>query len=106
MPTPRLASAAAAFYVTQSPFSDPGDLAALYADLPADPRELARTARDLVLHSLEGDLFAYAAPEVTTGAVPFGAARRLFTENDGLRTPRTVTTLAPFNGPSRTVLRG
>ncbi|WP_330279059.1 transglutaminase domain-containing protein [Streptomyces sp. NBC_00569] len=63
MPIPSLASDTAAFYAAQSPFSDPGDLAGLYAALPADPRELARIARDLVVHRLEGDLFEYAAPK-------------------------------------------
>ncbi|MFZ3592385.1 transglutaminase domain-containing protein [Streptomyces sp. BH104] len=63
MPMPSLASDVAAFYAAQSPFSDPGDLTPLYAALPADARELARIARDLMVHRLEGDLFAYAIPE-------------------------------------------
>lgn len=63
MPIPRLASDAAGFYATQSPFSDPGDLASLYAVLPADPRELARIARDLIVHRLEGDLFECTIPQ-------------------------------------------
>lgn len=63
MSIPNPASDAAAFYAAQSPFSDPGDLAGLYAALPADPRELARIARGLVVHRLEGDLFEYAVPQ-------------------------------------------
>lgn len=63
MPVPRLAPDAAAFYAAQSPFSDPGDLSPLYTALPADPRELARIARDLVVHRVEGDLFDYAIPQ-------------------------------------------
>ncbi|MDT0444878.1 transglutaminase-like domain-containing protein [Streptomyces johnsoniae] len=38
--------------------------------------------------------------------VPFDAARALFTDHDGLRTPRTVRSLAPFNGPREVTLRG
>jgi hypothetical protein len=49
-----------AFYATQSVFSDPGRLAPRYADLPDDPAELARTARDLLVHRLEGEFFRYA----------------------------------------------
>lgn len=37
--------------------------------------------------------------------VPFDAVRALFTQDDRLRTPHTVTSLAPFNGPSLVTLR-
>ncbi|MBR8639647.1 transglutaminase domain-containing protein [Streptomyces tuirus] len=37
--------------------------------------------------------------------VPFDEARKLFAENEGLRTPKTVLSLAPFNGPSEVTLR-
>ncbi len=37
--------------------------------------------------------------------VPFDAARKLFAEDEGLRTPRTVLSLAPFNGPREVALR-
>ncbi|MFI6929784.1 transglutaminase domain-containing protein [Streptomyces sp. NPDC050287] len=50
------------FYATQSPFSDPGDLAHRYRDLPGDPAHLARLVRDLLIHRLEGELFGYAIP--------------------------------------------
>ncbi|MFD4483506.1 transglutaminase domain-containing protein [Streptomyces sp. NPDC058471] len=43
--------------------------------------------------------------EMTAREVPFGAVRQLFLENDGLRTPQTVISLAPFNGPSGIALR-
>ncbi|MFE2136588.1 transglutaminase family protein [Streptomyces sp. NPDC059466] len=45
------------------------------------------------------------AAEMTAGEVPFSAARQLFVENDGLRMPGAVTSLAPFNGPSEVTLR-
>lgn len=45
------------------------------------------------------------AAEVTAGEVDFAAARALFTTHDGLRTPRTVLSLAPFNGPVEVTLR-
>ncbi|CAM5703507.1 Transglutaminase-like domain-containing protein OS=Streptomyces aurantiogriseus OX=66870 GN=GCM10010251_64070 PE=4 SV=1 [Streptomyces aurantiogriseus] len=45
------------------------------------------------------------AAEVTSGEVSFDAVRRLFTENDSLRTPKTVLSLAPFNGPRHVTLR-
>jgi hypothetical protein len=47
------------FHSTQSPFSDPGDLAHHYADLPRDPARLARIARDLLIHRLEGEVFGH-----------------------------------------------
>ncbi|KUO21022.1 transglutaminase-like domain-containing protein [Streptomyces dysideae] len=53
---------ALAFYATQSTFSDPGDLARHYADLPRDPAQLARIARDLLIHRVEGDLFGHTHP--------------------------------------------
>jgi hypothetical protein len=49
-----------AFYAAQSTFSDPGALAPHYAGLPDDPAELARVARDLVIHRGEGEAFGYA----------------------------------------------
>ncbi|MFF1420778.1 transglutaminase-like domain-containing protein [Streptomyces sp. NPDC058280] len=63
MPSARLAPDAAAFYATQSAFSDPGALAPLYADLPRDPAQLARVVRDLMVHRMEGELFHYAIPQ-------------------------------------------
>ncbi|WP_327402114.1 transglutaminase domain-containing protein [Streptomyces sp. NBC_01288] len=42
---------------------------------------------------------------VVSGEVAFDAVRRLFTEDDTLRTPPTVTCYAPFNGPSEVTLR-
>ncbi|WP_181139162.1 hypothetical protein [Streptomyces sp. Ru72] len=47
-----------------------------------------------------------AAAQVTAEDVSFTAVRALFAENDGLRTPQTVTSLAPFNGPSEVTVRG
>src|SRR5882757_5926574 len=45
------------------------------------------------------------ASQVSADDVPFDAARRLFAENAGLRTPATVLSAAPFNGPSQVTLR-
>ncbi|BBA99619.1 hypothetical protein RVR_6318 [Actinacidiphila reveromycinica] len=45
------------------------------------------------------------AARVTGGEVPFAAARALFAGHDGLRTPATVLSLAPFNGPAQVTLR-
>jgi hypothetical protein len=60
----RLAPDAAAFYTAQSAFSDPGALAPLYAGLPdGGPAQLARVARDLMIHRLEGEQFGYAIPQ-------------------------------------------
>lgn len=63
MPSARLAPDAAAFYAAQSAFSDPGSFAPLYADLPNDPAQLARVARDLMVHRLEGELFCHVIPQ-------------------------------------------
>lgn len=54
MAVTRLAPDAAAFYASQSTFSDPGEFAALYDGLPHDVRELARVVRDLLIHRVEG----------------------------------------------------
>ncbi|MFI7276258.1 transglutaminase-like domain-containing protein [Streptomyces sp. NPDC049879] len=62
MPETRLEPAEAAYYTTQSPFSDPGDQVHLYDALPADPARLARVARDLVIHRMEGPLYGYDIP--------------------------------------------
>lgn len=53
----RLAPQAAAFYTAHSAFSDPGELADRYEGLPADVGELARVARDLMIHRVEGGQF-------------------------------------------------
>ena len=45
------------------------------------------------------------AARVAGDDVPFEAARKLFTENDQLRTPKTVLCSAPYNGPSHVTLR-
>ncbi|MEV8567047.1 transglutaminase domain-containing protein [Streptomyces sp. NPDC051322] len=63
MSSVRLAPEAAAFYTAQSVFSGPGALTARYADLPTDPARLARVARDLIIHRLEGDAFGYDIPQ-------------------------------------------
>jgi len=63
MPSASLAPAVAAFYVAQSDFSDPGDLAPRYDNLPDAPARLARTARDLMVHRLEGEPFGYVIPQ-------------------------------------------
>lgn len=50
------------------------------------------------------DLYDMAA-QVADDEVAFDAARSLFAENAGLRTPATVLSLAPFNGPHEVTLR-
>ncbi|MGW0708503.1 transglutaminase-like domain-containing protein [Streptomyces sp. NPDC002643] len=62
MPSVRLAPDVAAFYSAQSAFTNPGDLAPLYDGLPADPAQLARIARDLMIHRGEGGTFGYTTP--------------------------------------------
>jgi hypothetical protein len=42
---------------------------------------------------------------VTGDDVPFATVRALFAEHDGLRTPASVLSLAPFNGPVEVALR-
>ncbi|MEU9371929.1 transglutaminase-like domain-containing protein [Streptomyces avermitilis] len=63
MPSALLAPDAAAFYTAQSAFSDPNGLGRLYADLQDDPAQLARVARDLVVHRLEGEVFCHVIPQ-------------------------------------------
>ncbi|MDX2757519.1 transglutaminase domain-containing protein [Streptomyces europaeiscabiei] len=62
MPPVHLAPDVAAFYTAQSAFTDPGELAPLYATLPRDPGRLARVARDLMIHRGEGETFGCATP--------------------------------------------
>ena len=62
MPSVHLAPDVTAFYATQSAFTDPGELAPLYADLPRAPARLARVARNLMIHRGEGRTFGYATP--------------------------------------------
>lgn len=50
------------FYAEQSAFSDPGELAHLYGDMPRDPAQLARIARDVMIHRVEGHLFEHTHP--------------------------------------------
>jgi hypothetical protein len=45
------------------------------------------------------------ASRVVEDEIVFEAARTLFTENTGLRTPAKVLSLAPFNGPREVALR-
>lgn len=51
-----------AHYSTHSAFSDPGELAYLYGDLPEEPDRLARITRDLLIHRGEGELFGHTHP--------------------------------------------
>ncbi|WP_328495093.1 transglutaminase-like domain-containing protein [Streptomyces sp. NBC_00414] len=60
MPFARLEPNSFAFYAAQSAFSGPGDLGRLYGGLPRDPGRLARAARDLTVHRLEGEIFCHA----------------------------------------------
>jgi hypothetical protein len=50
------------------------------------------------------DLYDLAA-QVADDEIVFEAARNLFTENAGLRTPATILSLAPFHGPREVTLR-
>jgi hypothetical protein len=49
------------FYLTQSVFSDPGDLD--IGALSHEPAQLATLVRGLIIHRLEGERFGYAIPE-------------------------------------------
>lgn len=62
MPSLSLAPEVAAFYTAQSVFTDPGDLAPRYADLPAEPAQLARVARELMVHRLEAEQLGLPVP--------------------------------------------
>jgi hypothetical protein len=62
MPSLQIQPDVAAFYTTQSAFSDPGSLLPLYAELPADPAHLAQITRDLMIHRVESELFGYPIP--------------------------------------------
>ncbi len=63
MSVARLEAEAAEFYRTQSPVSDPGRYADLYAALPDGPAALAEVVRGLIIHRVEGPLFEYEIAE-------------------------------------------
>ncbi|GAA3222550.1 hypothetical protein [Nonomuraea helvata] len=96
-------SGVAAFYATHSSFSAPGVFAALYADLPSDPARLARVTRDLMIHRWEGRDYHYDIPRERLHND--AEARDTYLQEDRLRIPRTVLSLAPFNGPREVTLR-
>ena len=52
----------AAFYASHSAYSSPGSVVSPYAELPDDPAALARIARNLMIHRVEGPLFGYDIP--------------------------------------------
>ncbi|MCN9243461.1 transglutaminase-like domain-containing protein [Streptomyces sp. RY43-2] len=62
---------------------------------PGSDEEFTDAIRELYDH----------ASLVACDDVPFDAVRNLFARNDGLRTPRTVLSLAPFNGPREVTFR-
>jgi len=71
----------------------------LWGPDPVTPEEMAAEMPPAVR-----DLYDEAA-RVSVDDVPFDAARGLFAGNALLRTPATVLSYAPFNGPSRVTLR-
>ncbi|MEY9909892.1 hypothetical protein ABIA35_006135 [Catenulispora sp. MAP12-49] len=58
--TADIAPDVAAYYGTHSDYSDPGSLAARFADLPTDLALLARVVRNLLIHRAEGAMFGRA----------------------------------------------
>jgi hypothetical protein len=57
-----LDSEIAVFHASQSAFSDPGVYASRFDSLSSDPTDLARVARGLMIHRLEGGLFGVDLP--------------------------------------------
>lgn len=53
---------AVAYYVNQSPITDPGEMAWHLAELPHDLAALQRAARGLVLHYRADNPLAHASP--------------------------------------------
>jgi hypothetical protein len=52
-----------AYYTEQSAVTDPGEMAPVFADLPADIPTLRRIARGLVIHYRADDLAAAGIPD-------------------------------------------
>lgn len=50
------------YYATHSQFTDPGDYAALYDDLPRDIAGLCRVVQGLIIHYRGGAMFGHAIP--------------------------------------------
>ena len=51
-----------AYYAIHSPYTDPGEHAALYADLPRDIAGLCRVVQGLVIHYRGADMFGHTIP--------------------------------------------
>ena len=51
-----------AYYVTHSPYTDPGEHAALYDDLPRDIAGLCRVVQGLIIHYRGGAMFGHTIP--------------------------------------------
>lgn len=62
MPSARLAPDDAAYYASQSAFSDPGELLGRYRGLPSEPAQLAQITRQVMVHRQEGELFRCSLP--------------------------------------------
>lgn len=52
-----------AYYATQSPYTDPGTLAARYDDLPHDIAGLCRVVQGLIIHYRGGEMFGHTIPQ-------------------------------------------
>lgn len=95
MTVARLEPEAAEFYRTQSPVSDPGRYAQLYAALSDGPAELARIVRGLIIHRVEGPLFDY---EIARERLHDDAETRYIDDILGLLVQRDA---APLSAPRR-----
>lgn len=51
------------YYATQSPYTDPGEYAARYDDLPRDIAGLCEVVQGLVIHYRLGDMFGHTIPQ-------------------------------------------
>jgi Transglutaminase-like superfamily len=65
----------------------------------------ARADSDAEMTDAIRELYDQVSQVTGNDDVPFGAARAMFTQDDRLLAPRTVISLAPFNGPSLVTLR-
>ena len=52
-----------AYYATQSPITDPGEHARLFADLPSTVDGRCRVVHGVTIHYMEGGVHGYEIPE-------------------------------------------
>ena len=65
------------YYATQSPITDPGAHARLFADLPGTIDGLSRAVQGLCIHYMAGEIYGYRIPEARLAEVNLRTMARM-----------------------------